>query len=456
MEVRGDSMFLSMKMIQHGRSVSAKRSLTLTPVFSDSSNVCELPSVLINGKCRQRAFKVSQFLHPKKQVPYYKVLVAGSKSQDTLHYAVRVPHEEWMDGARVMLRQKDVRGSKTYCTRKVEFANWPLSSIYSAERLITQESYVLPAPEGEKRRTITGNAYLDFRLNQWLIDMDFHNNRREMQRIYASISTIENNPDIRMTGFRILGYASPEEVADANKDISAKRASSLKENIQNFFKLDPALFEVEGKGENWDGLMELLQTSDGMQMDSVFSQISGFSLKEKRQEMLMQLANGASYKNLKEKSFPDLRKVEYQISYVVRDYSSEESKAIYRNAPNNLSQHELFLFAESFGRNSPAFDAVIDKMYRFFPNDTTANINAAAAMLRRGETEMAGRCLMKCVLCPTAWNNLGAYYMQTGDYPKAEEYLRKAVAVGTPEAVRNLMVLRAKKKMEQLKKQKGL
>lgn len=456
MEVRGDSMFLSMKMIQHGQAVSAKRSLTLTPVFSDSGHVCELPSVLINGKCRQRASKVSKFLHPKKQTPYYKVLVAGTKSQDTLHYAVRVPHEEWMDGAKVTLRQKDARGSKTYSTRKVEFANWPLSSIYSAERLITQESYVLPSPEGVKRRSTTGKAYLDFRQNQWLIDMDYRNNRREMQRIYASISTLENNPDIRMTGFHIVGYTSPEEAAQTNKNLSAKRALSLKNTIQNFFKLDSTLFQVEGKGENWDGLMQLLQSSDGAQSDSVFSQISGFSLKEKRQEMLAQLANGASYKELQNKLFPDLRKVEYQISYVVRDYSFEESKVIYSNTANNLSQIELFLIAESFGRNSPAFDVIIGKIHQFFPEDTTANINAAAVMLRRGETGMAGRSLMKCLQCPTTYNNLGAYYMQVGDLTKAEDYLRKAVALGTPQADRNLMVLRAKKKMIQLKIQKGL
>ena len=438
MEVRGDSMFLSMHLIQHG-AVSGRHSFTLTPVFGDSSHWCELETIRVDGKKRKNS---------------HWVLTGRKRGADTLHYSTSVFHEEWMDGATVTLRQT-YAGRRPVVTRTVEFANWPLTPIYSAERLITLENYILPSPEGVKRRKTTGNAYLDFRVNDYSIDFDYRNNRKEMQRIYASISTIENNPDVRMTGIQINGFVSPEGLVRTSSELSQKRALALKNNIQYFFKLDSTLFEVEGKGENWDGLMELLQSNDNIRNDSVFTAICGDSVREKRQEAIRLLAGGLSYKSLLRKYFPDLRKVEYQIHYIVREYTFDESRQIYRREPYLLSQNELYLVAESFGHNSPAFDAVMEKMLELTPDDTTANINGAAVFLRRGETEMAGRCLMKCTGCPSAYNNLGAYYMQIGDLPTAEEYLLKAVSGGVPEATRNMLVLRAKKKMEQLKIQKG-
>ena len=447
LEARGDSMILSMQIVLHGQSVPKNRSLTFMPVLIDSSHVCELTPVLVNSRQRQRVYHRSQVLQPDRQFPYYRVLVAGKQSADTVAYMVKVPRAEWMNTARVQLRLNDAGCSGCYSTMEVEFSNWPNSSIYGAERLLSLQNYVTPAPEGIKFRTAIGNAYLDFQVNQYQIDLDFRNNRQEMKRIYTSISNIQNNPDVRLSNIRIQGYASPDGTVSLNKELSSRRAISLKKNIQDFFKLDSALFQVEGMGENWDGLMALLQANDVSKNDSVFDVIRGSSVNEKRKGLLLLLAGGASYQTLLKQFFPDLRKVNYQVQYIVRQYSFGELDTIYNKNPGHLSQNELYTLAESFGQGTPAFDGVIKKILELYPNDTTANINGAAVLLRSGETETAGRCLSKCTDIPSAFNNLGAYYMQTGNLPKAEQYLIRAAARGVPEADRNLMVLRARMKM---------
>jgi len=447
LEARGDSMYLRMQIILQGQSVFRNRSLTFTPVLVDSSHECELIPVLVNSRQRQRAFHRSEVLQPDGQFPYYRVLVARKQSVDTVAYSAKVARAEWMSNARVQLRLKDADCSDCYSTMELEFANWPYSQGYGAERLLTIQNYVVPAPEGVKLRTAIGNANLDFQVNESRIDLGFHNNRSEMKGIYTSISNIQNNTDVHLSDIRIQGFASPDGDLRFNNELSFKRAVSLKNNIQDFFKLDSILFQVEGKGENWDGLNALLQSNDNSRNDSVFDAIRGSSVNDKRKEMLVMLANGTSYQTLLKQYFSVLRKVSYQVRYVVRQYSSDELNTIYAKDPGHLSQNELYTLAESFGQSSPAFDGVIKKTLELYPNDTTANINAAAVFLRCGETDLAGSCLDKCADKPSAFNNLGAYYMQTGNLPLAETFLIKAVAMNIPEADRNLMVLRARMKM---------
>lgn len=445
LEVQGDSVFLSMQIRVEGCILSGNRSLTLTPVLIDSDNECELMPVLLNSRRQQRIFHRSDVLQPEKEWPYYQVLGIRKGTADTINYRIKLLREDWMTRAGVFLRERDFRCLDCYSTMEVEYSHWPYSPVYGADRMLTLQNYVIPPPEGVKHRVALGHAYLHFRVNETLIDLDYRKNRQEMKRIYESISSIQNNPDVRMSGIQIQGYASPEGSPEVNARLSLKRAFSLKDNIQYFFMLDSTLLQVESKRER-DGLMALLQNRQNVESDSVFAQINEPSLQE---NIVAQLSSGASYDSLKKAFYPDLRKVEYNVSYVVRAYTLEELDERFRTAPQNLSQNELFMLAESYGRNSPAFDAVIEKIQELNPNDTTANINAAAVFLRHGETEMAGLCLKKCTDCPSAFNNLGAYFIQVGELLQAEQYLVKAAADNIPEADRNLLILRARMRIGQ-------
>ena len=61
----------------------------------------------------------------------------------------------------------------------------------------------------------------------------------------------------------------------------------------------------------------------------------------------------------------------------------------------------MFLVAQTYEKGSDEFNEVFDVAVRMFPDDPTANINAAAIELQRGDLQQAvryleGRCTGEC------------------------------------------------------------
>ncbi|MCD8101505.1 MAG: hypothetical protein LUE26_02850, partial [Alistipes sp.] len=179
--------------------------------------------------------------------------------------------------------------------------------------------------------------------------------------------------------------------------------------------------------------------------------------------------------------FPQLRRVEYQIDFSVKDYSLEESRTLASRNPEMLSQRELFLLAQSYEQGSPEWENIFETIIRQYPDDATAIINYTGVLLSRGELASAKRYLDRIgdltgenISTPDAtgqadpralqneWgtraaNNLGVYYLLSGDLETAEEYLRQAEQYGSPEAAHNLSELETKRedniRMERYKRQ---
>ncbi|MCD8101352.1 MAG: hypothetical protein LUE26_02055, partial [Alistipes sp.] len=143
--------------------------------------------------------------------------------------------------------------------------------------------------------------------------------------------------------------------------------------------------------------------------------------------------------------FPQLRRVEYQIDFSVKDYSLEESRSLASRNPEMLSQRELFLLAESYEQGSPEWENLFETIIRQYPDDPVAIINYAGVMLGRGELASAKRYLDRVADRPEAANNLGVYHLLTGDLDAAENYLHRADESGIDEAAHNLSELETKR-----------
>ena len=82
------------------------------------------------------------------------------------------------------------------------------------------------------------------------------------------------------------------------------------------------------------------------------------------------------------------------ITYEVRKYTDvNEIRQVFKTRPQNLSLNELFLLSQSYQPGSPEFDEVFDVAVRMFPEDPTANINAASASISRGDLDSAAKFL---------------------------------------------------------------
>ena len=76
-----------------------------------------------------------------------------------------------------------------------------------------------------------------------------------------------------------------------------------------------------------------------------------------------------------------------------------------------------------------------------YPEDQTANVNAACAALMSGNTESAEKFLKKAGETPEALNARGALALQQKRYEAAEAFFKEAQAAGLEAATKNLNLL---------------
>ena len=80
---------------------------------------------------------------------------------------------------------------------------------------------------------------------------------------------------------------------------------------------------------------------------------------------------------------------------MVRGFSIDEAKEIINKRPQQLSLDEMFRVAQTYESGSEEFKEVFEVAVRMFPEDPTANINAAAIELQQGNWKQAERYLQK-------------------------------------------------------------
>lgn len=143
-----------------------------------------------------------------------------------------------------------------------------------------------------------------------------------------------------------------------------------------------------------------------------------------------------------------LRKAICKIDFDVRNFSIEQAKEVFKSRPQNLSLNEMFLVANTYEKGSQEFIDLFETAVKLYPDDVTANLNAAAAALSRKDTVYAKRYLNKIeksLDIPEYHNTMGVLEMLCGNYDKAASHLNKATETGLPEAKQNLAEMTKKK-----------
>ena len=108
------------------------------------------------------------------------------------------------------------------------------------------------------------------------------------------------------------------------------------------------------------------------------------------------------YKFLLAACYPTLRHSNYHIKYKIRPFNVDEAKQMIKTRPQLLSQNEMFMVAQTYEPGSKEFSEVMEIAVRMFPDDPTANLNAACTRLNVGDAEGAKPYLDKAGNSPEA------------------------------------------------------
>lgn len=305
-----------------------------------------------------------------------------------------------------------------------------------------------PKREVVKERRENHTVRIQFRVGKWDILPDYAGNYRELQQVEEVMRPLLRGADVTLLSASISGYASPEATEAFNLDLSRKRAISFRSYLQSRYGLSLANFPARGMGEDWVGLRRAVEQDYNVPNRwTVLSVIDNVYDLDRREAEIKRLAGMSAYRYLLDVLYPPLRRMEMELQYKVRDYSTEEAEQLIDSRPQELSQEEIYRVAERHrdGSDRKSYGKEFDIAAQYFSEDLIANLNASSAALVRGDYPLAWQYLSRIKEEPLAYNNLGLYYWGIGDGAKAEDYLRRATRVRDTrdEASRNLKRLHA-------------
>ena len=219
-------------------------------------------------------------------------------------------------------------------TTQTEWQDFPAQTT-AAEGLTAAVVSTTPTPSAATAATKTpvtgaaggervekGIAYLDYAQGTSGIDYDFGDNAGELRKIHELIESIQENPYARITGISLVGHASPEGFATDNFLLSADRALALRDHLKIVHTLPETLFTADGRGEDWLSIDRLVATSAHIKKYMLLEIIRGTRDADER-ELRLREEWPDFYEQLRRETYPRLRRIEYEITYVIMELKVE-------------------------------------------------------------------------------------------------------------------------------------
>ncbi|NDV66423.1 DUF3868 domain-containing protein [Bacteroides sp. 224] len=447
---RNDTLFVSFDIHVDSKAVPTCGTVIFEPELADDTRKVILPYIRLTGKKRAHLDRRWFALCSDEWLSYYQPphisVTTGKYTDEILSYNIHLPYEDWMEQANLSLKQ-EITGcrhqSQLYVYTLNNCLNLSPRAPYQVQPLVSMST----PDDASKTRVRQGSAFLDFQVGRSVILPDFRRNPVELAKINDAISGIADDADVQLKGITVEGFASPEGTYASNEKLSRERAAALKEYIRNRYFFAEQLFTVRWTGEDWKGLKTLVEQSDLDYKNELLAVISGYEEPDAKERKLKAVGRGIPYSKMLRELFPELRRVEYRVDYMVRNYNLSEAKEVLRRNPDNLSQLEMYRVAESYGKDSREYREIMTEIIpKHFATDAVAINNAAALLIGNEEYQTARRLLEKVSpQSPSVWNNLGVIALQLGELDKAEELLNQAALVGLKEAVHNLEEMKRKR-----------
>lgn len=300
-----------------------------------------------------------------------------------------------------------------------------------------QLAYVTPQAEQEKTRQLSGRAFLDFVVNKTDIRPTYRGNAAELAKVLQTIDVVRRDTFTTITHISIHGYASPESPYQHNAYLAQARAEAFAAYVQGLISLPKNLFTIQSTPEDWEGLSAALMDNGKWITDDVRAIVASDDDPDAKERQLKKMYP-REWRWMLDSIFPALRHSDYEVSYTVRPFTVEEAARIIREKPQHLSLNEMFLVANTYEPGSQDYNDVFETAVRMYPNDATANLNAAVIALGKNNLDDAKRYLSKAGTSAEAQNAHAVLAIHENRLDDAERLLRQ---LSLPQAAHNLREL---------------
>ncbi len=425
-ELSKDYLTVSMDIVLDDLRMKGKNRIILTPMVRGEDEQVTMPEVVING--RRQDIEYQRHGHKTYGEDVIEIRRKNGTEQ-SVHYTEVLPSEPWMRDCDVVVNE-DLCGCGKL-EENNEYIIWPIRT--------PMVVYMRP-DAAPKTYELKGTAYIDFPVDKIELYPEYHRNPAELQKIVGTIEKVREDKNVSINNIEICGYASPESPYKHNDYLAENRAKTLKDYVRDIVNLGDNLFSVSHVAENWEGLRNYVEGSELEHKAEILSLIDT-DMDPDKKEAEIKAKYPSEYKYLLENCYPYLRRSDYTITYTVRPFSVDEAREIFHTNPGQLSMEEMYLVAQSCDPESEEFHEIFEMAVLLFPDDPTANLNAACMEIERGDYEAAERHLAKAGDNPYVWNAQGVMAYHRGDVEAAEALYRRAADAGLEGAAENHLKL---------------
>ena len=310
----------------------------IVPTLSGVDQYITLPRITLQSK--YASLLERRGLSKEAEAQLQADRVNRSLLGDTLYYRTEVAFESWMDTVSLTATQISESCSESYDAYQISLAeniSWlpkveslpllspdtvhPIIEISPAVLYAQTEPIIRPYSEygGDHKINRSHAAKIYFRQNEVKIDSTFSSNDETIARIRQAISVIQSDQHVVLQKIVIVGFASIEGSIAINNRIAQKRAEALQYLVSPQISDLSEVLDISNMSEDWDGLYDLVESSDMASKAAVLSIIKDVPLLQGREKQLMDLDKGVPYRYMSKHFFPQLRNAGY-----IQIYISEE------------------------------------------------------------------------------------------------------------------------------------
>lgn len=424
-----DSTFtVEMDLVLDGLDMKSNNRIILTPVVKNGVEMQPMPPIVINGRKQQIMYERYGY---KNFIPKTVVMKRKNGSRQTVRYGAILDGKQWMLNSNVVI-EEDLCGCGDLLNQ---------NEVVIKRLREPVMAYIHPQAEARKERREEGRAYVDFPLDKIELYPEYRKNPLELAKIVETIRKVKDDSNTSITYIGIHGYASPEGSYSHNTYLAKNRAQTVTDYVKNMSGLPDSLYHVEYTTEDWEGLKSFVEESnlenrDGI-LDIIKKEYTDLDIKERD----IRNRYPADYSFMLKNWYPALRHSDYVVKYCVKAFTVEEAKQLLYTKPQQLSLEEMFMVAQTYETGSKEFEEVFEIAVRMFPDDKTANLNAACSRLAIKDIEGAKRYLKKAGNTPEAIHAKGVLAMLEGRNDEARNLFIKAKDLGVKQAEENLKLL---------------
>lgn len=427
-ERQGGYVSVAMNIVLDSLDMPVNERFVYTPRLTSSRGAVDMPQIVINGRRQQIMYDRGHDngINTAAATPPTIVTRRGGRPQ-TVSYRAVAPLAEGETAFDVWIRE-DLCG----CGDSLGVRNYLL-------RRRVKPLLVFMRPEADpKMQHLDKTSYIDYPVDRTELYPDYRRNPVELDSIINTINAVKNDKNFTIRHIDIHGFASPESPYEHNDYLARERAKTLKDYVRRLVQLDDTVFSVSHTPENWDGLVSLINGGNLDNTQAILSIIADTTLTPDEREWKIKTTYPDDYRFMLTTWYPALRRSDYHVYYTIRPFTVDEAKQMIHTSPKLLSVEEMYLVAQTYTPGSAEFNDVMEIAVGIYPDDPTANLNAACSRLNSGDADGAKPYLDKAGNSPYAQNARAAYWQIKGDDDKARQLYRKAAEGGLQEAARNL------------------